>query len=123
MTDAVVFDMDTLPVDRPMAFISRRRMIGEQMMISAVTLEVGFDLASHQHENEQFVVVLKGRAVFGLGEPGTKQWREVEVRGGQVLMLPANVPHSCRALEETHILDLFSPPSTMTGIDRQPKTH
>lgn len=101
--------------------ITRRRVIGERMMVSAVVLEPGFELASHRHENEQFVVVQRGRAVFGLGEPGTPSWREVEVTGGQVLVLPSNVPHSCRAIEETHILDLFSPPTTETGVDVQGK--
>ena len=107
-----------LPVDRPMPLISRRRVVGEKMMVSDVVLEKGFTLASHHHENEQFVVLLSGRCVFGLGTPGTPDYREVEVSSGQVLVLPPNLPHSCRALEETRILDLFSPPSATTGIDR-----
>jgi len=109
-----------LPVDRPMPLISRRRVMGEKMMVSDVVLGRGFTIASHHHENEQFVVLLSGRCVFGLGAPGTSDYREVEVSTGQVLVLPSNIPHSCRALEETRILDLFSPPSTMTGIDRPP---
>lgn len=107
-----------LAVDHPLERISRRRVIGEQMMISQVELEAGFDLPSHQHENEQFVVVLRGRCLFGLGAQGSDTYREVEVCGGEVLHLPSNLPHSCRALEATLILDLFSPPSATTGVDR-----
>ena len=114
---AHVVTLADLATDRPMPRIERRRIIGERMMISDVVLEPGFDLAPHRHENEQFVVVLQGRCVFGLGEAGTPEFREVEVRGGQVLVLPPNVWHSCRALERTHIYDLFSPISATTGVD------
>lgn len=115
---ARVYRLADLPVDRPMPRIERRRVIGERMMISEVFLEKGFDLGSHRHENEQMVVVLSGRCVFGLGEPGSSEHREVEVTDGEVLHLPSNVPHSCRAVEDTRILDLFSPVSETTGVDR-----
>jgi quercetin dioxygenase-like cupin family protein len=112
------FTFEQLPKDRPMPLIERRRIIGEKMMISEVFLTKGFDLASHQHDNEQIVVVLSGRCRFGLGKPGTSEYQETEVTGGDVLHLPGNVPHSCRALEDTRILDLFSPVSEKTGVDR-----
>jgi quercetin dioxygenase-like cupin family protein len=117
MADATVFTLADLPTDRPMSRIERRRVIGERMMISDVVLEPGFDLASHRHENEQFMVVLSGRCVFGLGEAGSGTFREVEVSAGQVLVVPPMVWHSCRALERTRILDLFSPVSAGTGVD------
>lgn len=40
------------------------------------------------------------------------------MRGGQVFELPGNVWHSCRALEDTLIYDVFSPVSEATGVDR-----
>ena len=33
-----------------------------------------------------------------------------EVRAGEVLVIPANVPHEATALEDTYDLDVFSPP-------------
>lgn len=116
-TDRLVHTLSELPVDHPMPLITRRRVVGEHMMISAVVLERGFELASHSHFNEQLVVVQQGRCVFGLGEPESCEYREVELTAGQVLVLPPNTPHLCRAIEETHILDLFSPPSAATGVD------
>ena len=100
-----------------MPLIDRQRVIGDRMMISRVILHPGFTLASHEHENEQFVVMLRGRAEFELDEDGVK--RTVEMRTGQVLVLPAHVPHACRAIEECEILDLFSPVSEKTGVDRR----
>lgn len=117
-TDAVRHVWNSLPEDRPMPRITRRRIIGEKMMISEVRLEKGFDLESHAHPNEQFVVMLAGRCTFGIGEPGSKGYREVELKGGEVLELPGGVAHSCRALEDSHILDMFSPVSATTGVDR-----
>jgi quercetin dioxygenase-like cupin family protein len=106
-----------LPSDRPMPRIQRRRIIGDRMMVSDVRLEKGFELASHRHDNEQFVVLLSGRCIFGVGDPGTPEFKETELRPGEVLVLPGGVAHSCRALEDTHILDLFSPVSERTGVD------
>jgi quercetin dioxygenase-like cupin family protein len=107
-----------LPTDRPMPRIDRRRIIGSHIMVSEVLLQPGFEVPTHAHENEQFVVMLRGRCVFSIGAEGSADRREIEVRGGEVLVLPPNLPHSCRAIEEASILDLFSPPSQTTGVDR-----
>lgn len=115
----LVHKWETLAEDAPMPLLSRKRVIGEQMMISRVVLSKGCDVPSHSHANEQFVVLLSGKARFGLGAPGTPEHREVVIGAGDVLHLPSNLPHSAVALEETLILDLFSPPSQKTGIDRR----
>lgn len=107
-----------LPKDEPMALLERRRVIGERAMISHVLLRPGCDVPTHAHENEQFACVLRGRVRFGLGAEGSPARREVVLGGGEVLHLPARVPHSAYALEESLILDVFSPPSATTGIDR-----
>ncbi len=117
MPTAQLLTLADLPTDSPMPLLSRQRVMGEQMMISRVILEPGFTVPVHQHENEQMVVMLSGRAEFDLDEPAGR--RTVEVRGGQVLLLPSNLPHGCRAVERCEILDLFSPVSETTGVDAQ----
>lgn len=107
-----------LPTDQPMPLIDRQRVIADAMMISRVNLRTGFKVPSHAHANEQIVVMLSGRCRFGLGKEGTAEYREQEVNGGEVLVLPSWVPHSCTALQDTVILDLFSPPSEKTGVDQ-----
>lgn len=101
-----------------MDLLARQRIIGEQAMISRVTLEKGCFVPSHAHENEQFACVLSGRLRFGLGQPQSPQYREVDVGSGEVIHLPSNLPHSARALEHSVVLDVFSPPSATTGIDQ-----
>jgi quercetin dioxygenase-like cupin family protein len=116
-TDARVLAWSNLPVDRPMPKIERQRIVGEQVMISKVRLSRGFDLPSHHHFNEQMVCVVSGRATFVLHQ-GTPKERSVTLKGGEVLHLPADVPHSCHAHEDTEIWDIFAPPSEKTGVDR-----
>jgi quercetin dioxygenase-like cupin family protein len=118
MSMARLHTWESIATDHPMEKIERRRIIGDRMMISQVRWTAGFDLVSHRHDNEQHVIMLSGHCVFGLGESGTAEYREIEVRGGQVLELPGNVWHSCRALEDSVIYDDFSPVSETTGVDR-----
>ncbi len=106
-------------MDSPMPLLERRRVIGKRAMISQLTLKKGCSVPTRQHENEQFACVLSGRIRFGLGAEGSPQRREVVLEAGAVLHLPAHVPHSADALEETVVLDVFSPPSETTGIDRE----
>lgn len=115
---ATVHAWASIEVDRPMDKIDRQRVMGERMMISRVILHEGFVIGRHSHENEQMVVVLRGRCRFWVGEVGGEASEELMLEAGQVLALPANVPHACEALEETEILDLFSPVSEGTGVDR-----
>ena len=104
-----------LESDRPMPMIARRRVIGEQAMISDVTLDKGCVVAMHAHPQEQFACVLSGRIRFTIE---TASGTEHHTLGpDEVMILPAGVPHAAEALERTRILDIFSPPSEKTGID------
>ncbi len=114
----LVHRWDNLEQDAPMDKIRRRRIIGQQAMISEVRLAKGFTLATHQHDNEQFAMVVSGKIRFGLGAKDSPEHREVVLKGGEVLHLPSNLPHSAEALEDTLIYDVFSPISEGTGVDR-----
>lgn len=115
---AVLYRRDELPVDRPMPLITRRRVIGEQMMVSDIELGKGLHVPTHQHENEQIVMVMSGRLRLRVGAKDADNRREFTLGPGDVLHLPSNVPHEAEALEDTHVLDLFSPPSEQTGVDQ-----
>ena len=115
--EAVVHDWAELAVDRPMPLIERQRIIGERAMISRVLLAKGFAVGTHRHDNEQFAIVLSGRIRFTLGPAEDPEQRVETLTGGQTLRIPAGAPHGAEALEETLILDVFSPPSEKTGVD------
>lgn len=109
---------DELMTDRPMPLIDRQRIIGSNVMISRVVLHKGFVVAAHHHANEQMAVVLSGLVRFMVGPVGGSADRELVLGPGQVLHIPPHAPHSAEALERTEILDVFSPVSERTGVDR-----
>lgn len=113
---ARAFRWEELETDRPMPLVDRQRIMGEHAMISRVTLHKGFKLSPHQHANEQFACVVSGRVRFTIVEGGAG--RTVAVDAGGVLHLPPGVVHGAEALETSVVLDIFSPPSVATGVDR-----
>lgn len=114
-----IITLADLPADAPMPLIERQRIIAGRMMLSRVLLRKGFRVERHRHENEQISLVLTGRVSFLLGDEGSASAYEEELVGGQAIVLPPNVPHGAEALEDSLILDLFSPPSEKTGIDQR----
>lgn len=119
MSTAKLHRWSDLPTDTPMALLSRQRIIGDKAMISRVILKRGCFVPTHAHENEQFACTISGKLKFMIGAEGSQDRREVIAAAGEVLHLPSNVPHSAEALEDTVVLDIFSPPSATTGIDRK----
>jgi len=116
---AIRYRWQDLPQDHPMEKIDRRRIVGSQTMLSEVFLHKGFFVPTHAHENEQFAIVLSGEVRFGIGAEGSAGHHEIVLKGGEVLHLPSNVPHSARALADARLIDVFSPPSETTGVDRK----
>jgi len=115
---APVYRWDDLTPDFPMPKIERRRVIGKSAMISHVLLEKGCDVPTHAHDNEQFACVISGRVRFGIGAESSPERYIVTLGAGEVLHLPSGVLHSAFAEEDSLVLDVFSPPSATTGIDR-----
>jgi quercetin dioxygenase-like cupin family protein len=104
---ATWYRWDDLPKEAVNASLSRRLITGDRVMLAHVYLKQGCVVPKHAHENEQFTYVLDGALKFLVGEDGGQ---EVVVRAGEVLHLPAHVPHEAHALEDTLDLDVFSPP-------------
>jgi quercetin dioxygenase-like cupin family protein len=117
MRQAVRYRWEDLPSDHPIDKLDRKRIAGERFMIAEVVLHEGCRVASHAHENEQIAIVMSGRIRFTLGAGEAR--REVELGAGEVLHLPPSVPHGAEALEDTRVIDVFSPVSEGTGIDAQ----
>jgi len=86
--------------------ITRRLITGDAMMIAQIVLRRGDTVPTHAHPNEQITYIISGALKFTLGEERT----EKIVRAGEVLVIPANLPHAAEALEDTLDLDVFSPP-------------
>lgn len=116
--EARCYRWNDLTEDRPMELLSRKRIIGSQVMLSHVTLRRGCIVPMHQHANEQMACVVSGVMKFTLKPLGGGKESVMTLRAGQVLHLPADVPHAAEAIEDSLVLDVFSPPSEKTGIDQ-----
>ena len=97
---------DQVPREELHERLSRRLITGDQVMLAHVYLKQGCVVPKHSHENEQFTYILEGALRFLVGDEAD----EIVVRAGEVLHLPANVPHEAHALEDTLDVDVFYPP-------------
>ena len=104
---ATFYRWDDLPREDLHEKLGRRLITGDQMMLAQVYLKKGCVVPKHSHMNEQFTYILAGALRFFVGEDGAEQ---IDVRAGEVLHLPGNVPHEAHALEDTLDVDVFYPP-------------
>jgi quercetin dioxygenase-like cupin family protein len=104
---AVHYRWDDIPRERLNPLLERRLITGGDLMVSHVYLAEGCIVPKHAHENEQLTYILEGCLRFTLGEDEDET---VDVRAGEVLTIPRNLPHSAEALEDTLDVDIFHPP-------------
>ncbi len=83
---------------------SRQLIVGDQLMLARVLLKKGTVVPEHSHPNEQITYILEGGLRFWI------EGREFVVHAGEVLCIPAHVPHKAEAIADTVDLDVFTPP-------------
>ena len=107
-----------IPPEQLNPLLSRQFVTGSQAMLSRIQLQKGCIVPRHSHPNEQIVFILSGTLRFSVGEEGAEQ-QVYDIRGGETLVIPGNVPHMAEALEDTDNLDIFAPPRQdwITGDD------
>lgn len=98
---------DDMPKENLSESLDRRLITGERMMLAHVYLKKGAVVPLHRHDNEQLTYILEGALRFWIGEDESEV---LDVRAGEVLHIPSNVPHKAEALEDTLDVDIFSPP-------------
>ena len=92
----------------------RTQASGLTMYQMLAHLEAGAVMPEHRHPQEQLVTIVSGR--MRLIVAGTPH----ELAAGDSYYLAGNVPHGVEVLEETRVLDTFSPPrNEYLAIDRQ----
>jgi quercetin dioxygenase-like cupin family protein len=96
--------LQDIPVEHLNPLIDRQFVAGERSMLARIILRKGSIVPTHSHDNEQITYVLEGALKFVI------EGKELIVRGGEILVIPSNVPHSAEALEDTVDLDIFCPP-------------
>jgi len=84
--------------------VMRQVIHGETMTLARFEVRKGAVLPEHSHVNEQISTFERGRGRFVLGG------REVIVSAGESLRIAPNVPHSIECLEDSVVMEVFSPP-------------
>lgn len=85
--------------------LTARIFVGDNAMLSVVTIEPNAEGQVHSHPQEQWGVLLEGDAVR------IQDGEEIPVKAGDFWRTPGGVPHGLRAGPQgARILDIFSPP-------------
>jgi len=84
--------------------LQRQLVTGSNVMLARILLKKGCVVPLHSHHNEQLSYVIDGALKF------TIRGKNTVVRAGEVLTIPAYVPHLVKALRDTVSLDIFHPP-------------
>ena len=98
---------EDMPREQLMAGVERRFLWGDKAMVAQIWLKKGTVVPRHVHESEQLSYIVEGALRLKLGDDLSEVH---EVKAGEVLVIPSNVPHEALALEDTYDMDVFSPP-------------
>jgi len=94
---------DTLDRSEEMPGFLGAFLHAENMTVASWTVEAGSTFPEHSHPHEQISIVVKGK--FELTLDGETDVLEP----GRIAVIPADVPHSGRAVTDCEIIDVFSP--------------
>ena len=94
----------TIPLEDLNPLLQRQFVVGQEIMLARVLLKKGCIVPEHSHHNEQLTYIVEGALKFWI------DGQEIVVNAGEVLCIPANMPHKAEAMEDTVDLDVFTPP-------------
>jgi len=94
----------TIPLEDLNPLLQRQFVVGQEIMLARVLLKKGCIVPEHSHHNEQLTYIVEGALKFWIDN------QEIVVHAGEVLCIPANMPHKAEAMEDTVDLDVFTPP-------------
>ncbi len=97
------YDWAQVPSEQMNPNLSRRVIHTQNMTIARIHLKKGSSVSEHHHINEHVAFVVSGALKFLIN--GMPQ----EVRAGECLVIPPDVPHSVAVLEDSDVIDTFAP--------------
>src|SRR5437588_8901957 len=83
--------------------VARRAIHGNNLTIARLEIQKDAIVPEHSHVNEQVSMVERGALKFSI------EGQELIVRAGEVLVIPPHAPHGVVALEDTIVVDMFTP--------------
>lgn len=97
-------EMKHRPVFSPEAGLSRQVLAySDKLMLVRHLMEKGWTGARHSHPHEQLVYIVSGHIQFKGGE------RTFDARKGDSFVVPGGIEHQANAIDESEVLDVFTP--------------
>lgn len=84
--------------------ITRQLITADNMMLSQIFVPKGVSFPAHRMSSEQLTIFVKGKAIYE--SAGGK----IEAHEGDIVYIPSDTEHSDRVVDDTIVLDIFSPP-------------
>jgi unsaturated pyranuronate lyase len=105
-----------VPVEQVNPSMLRRMLHGDRILLADMQLKNAFVVPLHQHVNEQITLVKSGVIRFRLGADRSQV---IDVHPGEVLIIPANLPHEAEMIGDVEEMDVFTPLRTdwLSGND------
>ncbi len=94
---------DAEPVQALPGIVRRTLIEGKSMMICEFTLEMGAQIPTHAHPQEQVGYLVSGKIRVIIDDKG------FELNSGDCYCVLSNVPHSAEILTRSVVVDTFSP--------------
>ena len=98
-----LYDWNKLEQEQLNPRVARQVIHGANMTIARLELRQGAVVPTHSHVHEQIATVNRGALKFLID--GAEQI----VRAGQSIAILPHVPHGVEALEDSLVVDVFSP--------------
>jgi quercetin dioxygenase-like cupin family protein len=96
--------VNSTPVEMLPGIIRRTLITTDKLMICEFSFKPGAMIPSHSHSHEQVGYVVSGKVIM------TIDGKDFELISGDSYAAPSNIVHSAKILDETIIIDTFSPP-------------
>src|SRR5919201_34097 len=92
-----------IPAERVTPLITRRFVNGDRVTVARFQLKRGGVVPRHSHDAEQVTCVLTGSLRFVM------EGQELVAASGDVVQIPSRVEHEVHVVEDTEVIDVFSP--------------
>lgn len=98
MPRAARFRWDEIALDAVTDTVSRKAVGGNTLELVQVYYKKGTVVPWHQDASERLVYILQGALRFGFDQD------EQTIREGEVLVVPAGLPHQVESLDDTFVM-------------------
>jgi len=98
-----LYALDAQPIEQVSSGLQRQYLNGTNMTFVKWIAKKGATVPLQHHVNEQFTWITQGACeVYSQGK---KYW----MKSGDVMLIPANIPHEFIFVEDTIDIDIFAP--------------